>query len=81
MMRKFIVKYYDKLLHFAVSMMLVCTLSYILPIELACLITLFIGILKEVYDNSIPKNIFDVNDILADCAGIIIGFIYVLMLQ
>lgn len=80
-MKKFITKYYDKLLHFTISMMLVCTLSYIMPIELSCLITFFIGILKEIYDNSISKNIFDVKDIQADCAGIIIGFIYVLILQ
>lgn len=59
---------------FIFSWMLVCTLAYLIPIELACLLTLFIGGFRETDE-------FDFNNILADCAGMICGFIYIMLLS
>ncbi len=63
----------DKLKHALVSAIIAVVLSLFLPWWGAALITLAIGIGKEVYDKVSGKGCAEWLDLLADIVGIIIG--------
>ena len=62
----------DLILHFIVSAVIMLCLTFIAPNYIAAIITLLIGIIKEIYDciKPIPSG-FDRLDILADILGIL----------
>lgn len=63
----------DKLKHVVVSAIIAVALNLFLPWWIAGLITLSIGIGKEVYDKVSGKGCAEWKDLLADLIGIIIG--------
>lgn len=70
----------DKYLHCTISAILVISVSIFLPIWAAILITLIIGVGKEyVIDLWIRKTKADWYDILADCVGILLGSLIILV--
>ena len=70
-------KYHDKILHAFVCAFLVSLIASILTLDLAILITLLIGVAKEVID-AVRKDGtgFDLYDLLADIVGITIGSLF-----
>ena len=71
----------DKYLHCIISAVLVILLSIFLPIWSAILITLIIGMGKEyIIDLWLRKTKADWYDILADCAGILIGSLLIILI-
>ena len=63
----------DLLLHFEVSALICLLLCIFLPSWVAGLITLAIGIIKEIYDKYKPNATgFDLWDLLADLLGILV---------
>ena len=67
---------YDALLHIIFSCIIVSVLDLVLPMLLAVIITLVLGLAKEViYDKLMKKGTFDKMDLLADVIGTIIGII------
>lgn len=65
----------DKLLHFLASFFLAAIFG-LWSIPLSIIITFMIGLLKEVvYDYYLGKGEFDLKDILANCAGILVYYI------
>lgn len=65
----------DKYKHIVVSAIIAVALSLFLPWWGAALITLAIGIGKEVYDKVSGKGCAEWLDLLADVIGIIIGIL------
>ena len=63
----------DKLLHVVVSAALSAVLALVLPWWAAALITLAIGVAKEVYDKVSGRGCAEWGDLLADVIGIAIG--------
>lgn len=63
----------DKLKHIVVSAIIMVALSLVLPKWVAAMITLSIGIGKEVYDKMSKKGWAEWKDLVADCIGILIG--------
>ncbi len=63
----------DKLLHIVVSSAIVVVLGLLMPIWVAALAALGVGIAKEVYDKISGKGCFEWMDIICDCIGILIG--------
>jgi hypothetical protein len=63
----------DKLKHIVVSAIIMVALSLVLPKWIAAIITLSIGIGKEVYDKVSKKGCAEWKDLVADCIGILIG--------
>lgn len=63
----------DKLKHIVVSAIMAVVLNLILPWWVAGLLTLAIGVGKEVYDKLSGKGHAEWEDLLADCIGIVIG--------
>lgn len=63
----------DKLQHALVSAVIATLLSLFLPWWDAAIITLIIGIGKEIYDKVSGKGCAEWLDLLADIVGIIIG--------
>lgn len=63
----------DKLKHIVVSAIIAVVLNLFLPWWVAALITLAIGIGKEVYDKVTGKGHSEWKDLLADLVGILIG--------
>ena len=63
----------DKLKHIVVSAIIAVTLNLFLPWWVAGLITLAIGVGKEVYDKATGKGHPEWKDLLADLVGILIG--------
>ena len=63
----------DLLLHFEVSALICLILTIFVPAYIAGVITLGIGIIKEIYDvfKPIPTG-FDISDLIADLIGILI---------
>ena len=71
----------DKYLHCIISAVLVILLSIFLPVGLAILITLIIGMGKEyIIDLWFRKTKADWYDILADCVGILIGSLLIILI-
>jgi Na+-translocating ferredoxin:NAD+ oxidoreductase RnfD subunit len=65
----------DKYKHVVVSAIIAVALNLILPWWVAALITLVIGIGKEVYDKVSKKGCAEWKDLAADVVGIIIGIL------
>lgn len=63
----------DKLKHIVVSAIVAVVLNLILPWWVAGLLTLAIGVGKEVYDKLSGKGHPEWEDLLADLVGILIG--------
>lgn len=63
----------DKLKHIVVSAIICVALNLFLPWWVAALITLAIGVGKEVYDKVSKKGCAEWGDLLADLVGILIG--------
>lgn len=63
----------DKLKHIVVSAIIAVALNLFLPWWVAALITLAIGVGKEVYDKVSGKGCSEWEDLLADVIGILIG--------
>lgn len=65
----------DKYKHIVVSAIITVVLNLILPWWVAALITLTIGIGKEVYDKVSGKGCAEWMDLLANVVGILIGIL------
>ena len=65
----------DKLKHIVVSAIIAVALNLFLPWWAAALITLAIGIGKEVYDKVSGKGHPEWEDLVADLVGIMIGIL------
>lgn len=65
----------DKLKHIVVSAIIMVALSLVLPKWAAAMITLSIGIGKEVYDKVSKKGCAEWEDLVADVIGIVIGIL------
>lgn len=63
----------DKYKHVVVSAALSAVLALVLPWWAAALVTLGIGVAKEVYDKVSGKGCAEWGDLLADVLGVIIG--------
>lgn len=63
----------DKLLHVVVSAALSAVLALVLPWWAAALITLAIGVAKEVYDKVSGRGCAEWKDLVCDLIGIVIG--------
>ena len=65
----------DGMSHLILSATIAVVLNLFLPWELAGMITLAVGIGKEIYDKASGKGCSEVKDIVCDIAGIIIGLL------
>lgn len=65
----------DKLKHIVVSAIIAVVLNLILPWWVAALITLAIGVGKEVYDKLSKKGHAEWEDLVADVVGVVIGLL------
>jgi putative lipoprotein len=65
----------DKYKHIVVSAIIAVVLNLILPWWVAGLVTLSIGVGKEVYDKVSGKGCAEWKDLLADVIGILIGIL------
>lgn len=63
----------DGMSHLILSAIIAVLLRLFLPWELAGMITLAIGIGKEIYDKASGKGCAEVKDIVCDITGILIG--------
>lgn len=63
----------DKYKHIVVSAIIAVALNLLLPWWVAGLVTLAIGVGKEVYDKVSGKGCAEWKDLLADLVGILIG--------
>ena len=64
----------NSLLHVVCSALLVMAFSVIFPQFIAAVITLLIGVSKEVvWDKKLCRGVYDINDIIFDVFGIIVG--------
>ena len=65
----------DGMMHVILSALIASVLNTLLPWELAAVITLFIGIAKELYDKYSNKGCAEYKDLLCDLFGILIGIL------
>ena len=65
----------DKLKHIVISAVIMVLLSLFLPKLIAAIITLAIGIGKELYDKYTGKGCAEWEDLLSDLVGIAIGIL------
>ena len=65
----------DKLKHIVVSAIIAVALNIFLPWWVAAILTLAIGVGKEVYDKVSGKGHPEWKDLLADLVGILIGIL------
>ena len=65
----------DGMMHVIMSATIACLLSLVLPIGLAAVITLMVGVAKELYDAKSGKGCCEVKDIVCDIVGILIGIL------
>lgn len=63
----------DGMMHVILSSLIASVLSLVLPTGLAAVVTLAIGIAKELYDAKSGKGCCEVKDIVCDIVGILIG--------
>lgn len=71
-----ITKYFgiDGLLHIICSNLIVVLLNLLLPLWVAVIIAIVIGLVKEfVYDKALNNGTCDNKDLIADAIGIVIG--------
>lgn len=72
----------DGLLHLGVSLILCQIIAIFLPIWAAVIISLAVGVLKElIWDKLLKKGTPEWKDILADALGIILGGSLYLLIQ
>lgn len=71
---KFIGVQSDKVLHFLVCFVIAFVLSFVNPI-FGVVVALIIGLYKEFTDSHKLGNYWSWGDILADCLGIVFGFL------
>lgn len=64
---------HDKCLHMIVCAVLCGGLKHFVGLLMAILVTLAIGIGKEIWDKTSDRGTADMKDLLADCIGIVIG--------
>ena len=83
-MKELINKYIDKLLHFAFSFIIMIVFDLIArmigcnqSILLAAILTMFVGIAKELYDEK-QGGRFDGWDLLADFIGVALAIIFII---
>ena len=79
-----LLKYFgqDGLAHILVSLVLCAVLGVFLPLWAAVLVTLAVGVLKElIWDKLLKKGTPEWKDILADVLGIILGGSLYLLIQ
>lgn len=65
----------DKILHFLVSFILILLFTLIFNLKLTIIIVFIIGIIKELYDYFVKKRNDCLEDLLANCCGIIMATI------
>lgn len=65
----------DGMMHLILSATIAVVINLFLPWELAGVITLAIGIGKEVYDKASGNGCAEMKDIVCDIAGILIGIL------
>ena len=65
----------DGMKHVILSALIACALSLVMPTGLAAVVTLAIGIGKELYDAKSGKGCCEVKDIVCDIIGILIGIL------
>ena len=63
----------DKVYHITISAVMVIVFACFMPLWLAGMLALLVGISKECYDLYIRNNRFDPEDLFADIVGITIG--------
>lgn len=63
----------DGMMHVILSALIASVLRLVLPTGLAAVVTLAIGIAKELYDAKSGKGCCEVKDIVCDIVGILIG--------
>ena len=63
----------DGMAHVILSALITSVLALVLPWELAGMVTLAIGIGKEIYDKCSGKGYVEVKDVVCDIIGILIG--------
>ena len=63
----------DKLKHIVVSSIIMACLGLFMPKLVAAIITICIGLGKELYDKYSGKGFFDIHDLVCNAIGIIIG--------
>lgn len=66
---------YDGCKHIILSAVLTVVAKWLLPLWVAILIVLAIGIAKEVYDKASGEGCAELKDVVCDCIGIIIGIL------
>ncbi|MBS7334274.1 MAG: hypothetical protein KIG88_11825 [Weeksellaceae bacterium] len=83
-MKELINKYVDKLLHFAFSFIIMVVfdlaarlIGHDQSIPLAAILTMFVGIAKELYDEK-EGGLFDGWDLLADFIGVALAIAYII---
>ena len=70
----------DKLAHIFVSYSIVLTLAQVLPLLVVIILTVLVGVAKEIYDYYYPKiHTADIKDIIADIVGVAIATVYILL--
>ena len=65
----------DGMMHVILSALIACMLSLVVSAGLAAVVTLAIGIGKELYDAKSGKGCCEVKDIVCDIVGILIGIL------
>lgn len=65
----------DGMEHVILSALIACILNIVLPWWVAAIITLAVGIGKEIYDKVSGKGCSEVKDIVCDIVGILIGIV------
>ena len=65
----------DKILHLFVSLVLVVVLSLFLHCAAALVVTLAVGVLKELADKYVKRTMFDWYDLVADALGALAGVV------
>lgn len=63
----------DKYKHIVVSAAMSAVLALVLPWWAAAVVTLAVGVAKEIYDKVSGKGCAEWGDLVADCVGIVIG--------
>ena len=74
----FINNHIDKVLHICISYILMTYFGAALPIWMAALFTIIIGIVKELYDQK-DYGGFSWKDLIADVVGIVLGIIQLII--
>ena len=65
----------DGMMHVILSALISSVLNILIPWELAAMITLAVGIGKEIYDRVSGKGCSEIKDIVCDIVGILIGLL------